>query len=194
MRTYRGGWSAADLIDEPLIWALTNAKFEPVSVEASDLLRRQRQQWIVSSPQANKLPRGCIEELDHIITAENLSALIIIAPGANTSPETVEGNRLRKLPGYIQGWGFSTNEESDGTTKPLVFNLTQMLLVQKTPDNVKLEFREWGGSDVYEWGNFTPGPDLKALSDAEVAKFRPVIADVMKRQIERLMPHLKPGA
>jgi hypothetical protein len=194
MRTYRGAWSTADVIDEPLIWALTNAGFEPVAVEASELLRRQRQSWIVANPQAKKLPGNCIEEFDRIIRAEKLSALIVVAAGPNTAPESVEGNRMRKLPSYIQGWGFSTSDEADGATKPVVFNLTQMLLVEKTPGSVKLEYREWGGSYVYEWANFNPGADLKALPDAEIAKFRPVITDVMKRQIDRLMPHLKPPA
>lgn len=194
MRTYRGGWSASDVVDEPLIWALTNAGFEPVSVEVSDTMRRQRQAWIIENPQANKLPKACIAELEGIISAQKLSALIIVAPGPNTSPQSADGNRLRRLPDYVQGWGFSTSDETDGIAKPIVFNLTQMLLVQKTKDSVKLEYREWGGGFLSEWATFTPGPDIKALPDSEIAKFRPVILDVVKRQIGRLMPHIKPGA
>lgn len=192
MRTYRGAWSLADVIDEPLIWTLTNAGFEPVSMQASEQLRRQRQQWIVSTNGSNKLPRACNEELDRIMQGENLVALIIVAAGPNTDPESVDGNRLRKLPEYVQGWGFSTSDEPEGTSKPVVFNLTQMLLVQRTEDGTRLAYREWGGGYVYEWSNFSPGPDLKTLPEAEIAKFRPVIADVMKRQIARLMPHIKP--
>lgn len=192
MRTYRGPWSLTEVIDEPLIWSLTNAGFEPVAVQPTELLRRQRQAWIISTNDSNKLPRACNEELDHLMADQNLVALIIVAAGPNTNPESVEGNRLRKLPNYVQGWGFSTSDEPEGTTKPVVFNLTQMLLVHKTTDNTRLEYREWGGSYVYEWSNFNPGTDLKTLPDAEIAKFRPVIADVMKRQIARLMPHIKP--
>ncbi len=44
---------------------------------------------------------------------------------------------------------------------------------------------------MYEWVNFEPGPDIKALQQAEVDKLRPVIQDVLQRQIGRLMPHLK---
>lgn len=192
MRTYRGPWSLSEVIDEPLIYTLTNAGFEPVAVQPSDLLRRQKQQWIISTNESNKLPRGCNEELDRIMSDQSLVALIIVAAGPNSNPETVEGNRLKKLPDYVQGWGFSTSDEPEGTTKPVVFNLTQMLLVHKTPDYTRLQYREWGGSYVYEWSNFTPGSDLKTLPEAEIAKFRPVIADVMKRQIARLMPHIKP--
>jgi hypothetical protein len=192
MRTYRGPWSLSEVIDEPLIWTLTNAGFEPVAVQPSDLLRRQKQQWIVSTNDENKLPRGCNEELNRIMADQSLVALVIVAAGPNTDPESVEGNRLRKLPNYVQGWGFSTSDEPEGTTKPVVFNLTQMLLIHKTDESARLEYREWGGSYVYEWSNFAPGADLKTLPDAEIAKFRPVIADVMKRQIARLMPHIKP--
>jgi len=192
LHTYRASWSVADVIDEPIIWALTNAGLEPVSLQASDVLRRQKQSWIVSNPQATKLPRGALEELQRVITEERLAALIIVAPGPNSSPESVEGNRLKKIPEYVQGWGFSTSDDPGGLQKPVVFNLTQMLLIEKTTDGVKLEHREWGGSYVYEWANFTPPPDIKTLPDTEIAKLRPVITDVMKRQIARVVPHLQP--
>lgn len=192
LRTYRGSWSVADVIDEPLIWSLTNAGLEPVAVTASDLLRRQKGKWIVQNPQATKLSRDCLEEMQRMLDEQKLSALIVIAPGPNSNPESVDGNRLKQLPEYIQGWGFSTNDEPGGVTKPIVFNLTQMLLIGKTTDGVRLEHREWGGSYVYEWPNFTPPPDMKTLPEAEVNKLRPVITDVMKRQIARLVPHLQP--
>jgi hypothetical protein len=193
LRTYRTPWSVADVIDEPLIWSLTNAGFEPVSLQASELLRRQKQSWILAKPTAQKLSGACLEELGRLINEEQLSALIIVAAGPNVSPEAVEGNRLKRLPDYIQGWGFSTSDDNEGMTKPVVFNLTQMLLVGKTTgDEVRLEHREWGGTYVYEWPNFVPSPDMKAMSDGDVAKLRPVITDVMKRQIARFMPHLQP--
>ncbi|HVY79679.1 MAG TPA: hypothetical protein VG994_01750 [Steroidobacteraceae bacterium] len=192
LRTYRASWSVADVIDEPLIWSLTNLGLEPVSLQPSELLRRQKQSWIMSNPQGTKLPRGCLEELQRVIMEESLSALILIAPGPNSDPESVEGNRLKKLPEYIQGWGFSTSDEPGGVVKPVVFNLTQMLVVQKTTDGVRLEHREWGGSYVYEWADFTPPTDLKTLPDAEIAKLKPVFADIMKRQIARVTPVLQP--
>ncbi len=192
MRTYRATWSVADVIDEPLIWSLTNAGLEPVSLQPSELLRREKQSWIVSDPESSKLPRRCLREMERVITDERLSALLIIAPGPNSSPESAEGERLRELPKYIQGWGFSTSDEADGRTKPVVFNLTQVLLVQKTTDGVRLEHREWGGKSVYEWPDFTPPADIKAFPQSEVATLRPVIADVMKREIARVVPHLQP--
>jgi hypothetical protein len=192
LRTYPATWSAADVIDEPLIWSLTQMGLKPVSLRASERLRREKQSWIVSKPTSEKLPRGCLEELERVITAEGLSALIIVASGRNVSPEEADAERLEKIPEYIRGWGFSTSDENEGRTKPLVFNFTQMLLVAKTTDGVRLEHREWGGHQVYPWPNFVPPSNMKAMSNADIAKLRPVITDVMKRQIARFTPYLRP--
>jgi hypothetical protein len=192
LRTYRAAWSVADVIDKPLIASLTGMGLKPVSLQASDLLRREKQSWLVSKPTSEKLPRGCLAELERLITDSRLSALIIVAAGQNVSPEAVEGDRLQKLPDYIRGWGFSTIDDDQGRTKPVVFNLTQMLLVTKTTDGVRLEHREWGGTHLYDWPNFVPAADMKAMSNADIAQLRPVIADVMKREIAQVVPYLRP--
>ena len=191
MRTYRVTWSASEIVDDPLAAQVKSAGFEPVFLDPSDLLRRQARSWIITAPQSAKMPNAAMEEVQRIITAENLKALIIVAPGPNANPESVAGNRLRKLPVYVQGWGFSTSDEPNGITKPVVFNLVQMLLFGASGNNVALAFREWGGGFVYEWANFDPGADLKTLPAEEIDKFRPVISDVLQRQIGRLMPHIK---
>jgi hypothetical protein len=191
MRTYRVSWAASQLIDDPLAAQLKGAGLQPVILDASELLRRQARPWIITTSQAAKLPNAAMEEIQRIITAENLKALIIAAPGPNQNPESVAGNRLRKLPVYVQGWGFSTSDEANGVAKPVVFNLVQMLLFGASGSSIELAFREWGGGFVYEWANFDPSADLKALPDAEIDKFRPVISDVLQRQMARLMPHLK---
>jgi hypothetical protein len=191
MRTYRVTWPATEIIDDPLAAQVRSAGFEPVFVEPSDLLRRQARSWIIMQSQATRLANAAMEEIERIMMAENLNALIIVAPGPNANPESVAGNRLRKLPVYVQGWGFSTSDEPEGIEKPVVFNLVQMLLFATSGNNTELAFREWGGGYVYEWANFDPGADLKTLSPEEIDKFRPVISDVLQRQIARLMPHIK---
>jgi hypothetical protein len=191
MRTYRVEWPASEVVDDQLAANLKGAGLEPVFLDPTELLRRQRQSWIVSTPMATKLPNAANEEIARIMTAENLQGLVIVAPGPNNNPDPVQGNRLRRLPAYVQGWGFSTSDDAGGTTKPVVFNLTQMLLIGKNGDSCELIFREWGGGFVYEWASFEPGADLKTLPQSEIDKFRPVIADVMQRQIARLMPRVK---
>jgi len=191
MRTYRVPWPASEVVDDPLAGEIKSAGFEPVFLDPSEALRRQSRPWIISTPQAAKLPNAAMDELDRIITSENLKALVLVAPGPNSNPEAVQGNRLRKLPAYVQGWGFSTSDEAGGIAKPIVFNLAQMLLIGKVGNTPELYFREWGGGFVYEWVNFDPGPDIKALQQAEVDKLRPVMQDVLQRQIGRLMPHIK---
>src|SRR5689334_17320321 len=60
MHTYRGDWAAADLIDDPLVSSLTAAGFDPKVIAPSPELRSERQDWIIDSPRANKLPRACM--------------------------------------------------------------------------------------------------------------------------------------
>jgi hypothetical protein len=191
MRTYRVQWPASELIDDPLAAEIKKAGFEPVFLDPSEVLRRQSRPWFIATSQAPRLPNAAMEEIQRIIAAENLKALIVVAPGPNANPESVAGNRLRRLPVYVQGWGFSTSDEPNGIEKPVVFNLVQMLLFGQSGNNLVLAFREWGGGFVYEWANFSPGADLKTLPAEEIDKFRPVVSDVLQRQIGRLMPHIK---
>jgi hypothetical protein len=159
----------------------------------TERLTRAKQSWIVEKPTSDGLARGCMRELERVIKDNGLSALIIIAPWQNVSREGVAGDRLEKLPEYIRGWGFSTSDDDQGRTHPVVFNLTQMLLITKTADDdIQLEHREWGGMQEYDWPNYVPARNFKAMSNAEIAKLQPVIADVMKRQIARFVPYLRP--
>jgi hypothetical protein len=191
MRTYKVEWPASEVVDDPLAGEIKNAGLEPVFLDPTEQLRRQRQQWIISTSQDAKLPNAAMAEMERILAAENLQALVIVTPGPNNNPEAVAGNRLRRLPAYVQGWGFSTSDDSGA--KPVVFNLTQMLLIGKPGREVQLSFREWGGGFVYEWSDFDPGADLKTLPQTQIDKFRPVIEDVLRRQLARLMPHMKVG-
>ncbi len=193
MRTYRGNWVPADLIDDPLIASLNAAGFQPVAVAATETLRKERQSWIVEKPRSDRLPRGCMKELGRIMKAQTLAALIVVAPGANSEPEFVEGDRYSRLPGSMQGFGFSTSDTPIGSTPAGVFDFTQVIVVVKDEDGQELLLRDWGGNRVYDWPGFEPGPDLKALSDEHIAQLRPVFADAIKNRIEtRIMPRLQP--
>lgn len=192
MRTYRGNWVAADLIDDPLIASLNSAGFQPVSVPVSDTLRKERQSWIVEKPRSDRLPRGCMKELARIMSEQNLVGLIIVAAGANSEPEYVDGDRYSRLPGTLQGFGFSTSDLPIGTTKAGIFDFTQMIVVAKSGDGAELVTRDWGGNRVYDWPNFDPGPNPKQLAPDQIAEVRPVLEDALKKRIDtRVMPRLK---
>ena len=193
MRTYRGNWVSADLIDDPFIASLNAAGFQPVAIAATDTLRKERRSWIIEKPRSERLPRGCMKELGRIMTDQNLAALIVVAPGANSEPEFVDGDRYSRLPGSTEGFGFSTSDMPIGTTKAGVFDFTQVIVVAKDGDGQELVLRDWGGNRVYDWAGFDPGPNLKALSDDQIAQLRPVFADAIKKRIDtRIMPRLKP--
>jgi hypothetical protein len=193
MRTYRGNWVPADIIDDPLIAALTAAGFQPVSVAASSKLRDERQSWIAEKPRSDRLPRGCMKELGRIMKEQNLAALIVVSAGANSEPEYVEGDRYSRLPSSVHGFGFSTSDEPIGSTKVGVFDFTQVIVVARVEDDPELLLRDWGGNRVYDWADFDPGENIKELSNEQIAALRPVFADAVKNRIEtRIMPRLKP--
>lgn len=193
LRTYRAKWSPADIIDDPLMTALTGAGFQPVAVAASEALVKDRESWLIKSPTSNKLPRGAMKELGRILTEQNLGALVIAAPGANSEPAFDSRNRMNRLPTATQGFGFSTSDETDGITKPLAFDFTQMVVVVKTGDGPELVVRDWGGVRLYDWPGFDPGPNVKALGDDQLAPLQPLFTDIVKRRIDqRVLPKMKP--
>jgi len=193
LRTYRGKWSPADIIDEPLITALSSAGFQPVAVAASGELLKERDSWLIKKPTADKLPRGAMKEIGRILTQQNIGVLIIAAPGANSEPEFDARQRLQRLPADTRGFGFSTSDEPDGITKPAVFDFTQMIVVAQTEDGPQLVLRDWGGVRLYDWPGFDPGANIKELTDEQVAPLQPLFTDVVKRRVDtRILPRLKP--
>jgi hypothetical protein len=191
MHTYRGDWTAAELIDDPLVSALTGAGFMPVMIAPTETLRDERQSWIVDEPRSGRLPRGCMKELARIMTEQNFAALVIAAPGANSQPAFVDGDRYSRLPHTLQGVGFSTSDEPIGSMKAGIFDFTQIVVVVKDGKGAELVARDWGGNRVYDWPDFDASGDLKSMSDAQIAQLRPVIADAIRNRITtRLMPRL----
>ena len=193
LRTYRGRWSPADVIDEPLITALTASGFQPVAVAASEALLKEKESWITKNPKASKLPRGALKELTRILAEQNLGALIVVAPGMNSEPDFDARGRLTRLPSATQGFGFSTSDDPDGVTKPVVFDFTQMVVVARTSDGAALLVRDWDGNRIYEWPGFDPGPNVKSLSDPQIAPLQALYTDIVKKRIDtRIVPRLKP--
>jgi hypothetical protein len=192
MRTYKVEWSLATQLEQPLAERIRAAGYLPVPIEASDLLRRNRQDWLVTTTRAQRLAKGCAEELARIAAEQQVAALVIVAQGTNASPELVQGNRLRQIPAYIQGWGFSTVEDAAGdVAKPMIFNLLQLVLVEITPEGARLRHREWGGRYLYEWSTFVAPPDMRVLPDEEVQKLQPLLVDVFSRQVNRLFERVE---
>lgn len=194
MRTYKVDWPLSTQLEQPLAQRLREAGYLPVPIEPSDLIRRNRQDWFVNSTRAPRLARACAEELSRIAEAEQVAAFVVIAQGTNSSPEVVQGNRLRQIPSYAQGWGFSTIEVSGEVADPMIFNLMQLVLVEVTPEGARMLHREWGGRYLYEWGTFVPPADMRTVPDDEIQKLQPLLVDVFSRQVNRLFEHIEPAA
>ena len=154
---------------------------------------KERDSWFIKKPTADKLPRGAMKEIGRILKEQNVGALIIAAPGANSEPEFDARQRMQKLPGDMRGFGFSTSDETDGITKPAVFDFTHLIVVAQTSDGPQLVVRDWGGVRLYDWPGFNPGANLKALTDDQIQPLQPLFTDVVKRRVDtRILPRLKP--
>src|SRR5690349_13694752 len=119
MRRYRATWLVSAIMEHPFAAQLKSSGVEPALRAPSDLLRRQARTWIIPTPRTAQVPKAASEEIGRIVGAQNLQALIVVTPGPNSKPEEVAGNRLRRLPGYVQGWGFSTTDGAEGIGKPV---------------------------------------------------------------------------
>lgn len=193
LRTYRASWSAAELVDDLLITTLIGAGYQPSMLKPSEAMVKDRDSWFIHEPRDNKLPRGAMKEIGRFMVEQNLAALILAAPGANSEPEFDPRNRLTQLPRTTQGFGFTTTDEPDGIKKPAVFDFTQFIVVAATGDGPRLVLRDWGGSKLYDWNDFDPGENFKQLPNSTLTQIRPVIADALKNRVTtRVVPGLKP--
>ncbi|HEY8507382.1 MAG TPA: hypothetical protein VIL32_03430 [Steroidobacteraceae bacterium] len=192
MKTYRVSWPAESEFALPIAAQAESKGFVPVILQPPDILRRNRERYFIQNVRGTRFARDVNAEIERLAAAEQLQALIIVVPGLNESPEAVEGNRLRALPEYVQGWGFTTHDEGNG--EPVLFNLTQLLLFEISPDGPRFRHREWGGSYVYAWSSFTPPADLRQMPPEEIDKLQPLFKEIVARQVERLFEQIQPAS
>ena len=93
-----------------------------------------------------------------------------------------------ELPEYLRGWGFTTFEGS--TTPPQLLNLTELLLVNVTPDGAQLVDHEWGG-DGGGWTGYKPPADIKSIPDQQLKQLQPLFAALLQQQGGSLLTHLQ---
>jgi len=110
--------------------------------------------------------------------------------GRGTEPSMPEGGSSqagggtyrKDLPDYLRGWGFVTG---DPNGKPVLFDMTQVLLIGVTPDGAKLQAREWGGGYTDEWVDYVAPADLKRMTVELLDKLQPLFARILAKQAGR---------
>ncbi len=176
-------WQIDSMLSDAVTPRLTQSGLVPVLVGASDALLRGRNETFVNNSVAKGLPREAAREFTEMAQANHLDALIVLAPGLNNSSQAGPAVR-RGLPEYLRGWGFVTTESND---KPTLFNMTQVLLIGIGPDGATMRAREWGGSYVEEWSDYTPPADLKQFPPEQLDRLQPLFGRILARQVSRLL-------
>src|SRR5690606_12434332 len=72
MRTYRPGWPSEEQVETPLRERLASLGATPVPLQPTPALRRNAEEWFITSTRGNRLARACHRELERLATAERL--------------------------------------------------------------------------------------------------------------------------
>ncbi len=189
LKTHSVDWQLDGIVADAVKQRLTQMGLEPVQVAPSTGLERGRQEFFIEGSVTKGLSRACAAEFTQMAASAHVDAFIVLAPGVNDSAHA-GGPRRKDLPDYLRGWGFVTKAEDPPGTKPAIFNMTQMLLISGTGGTALLRAREWGGDYAYNWPTYTPPPDLKEMPQAQIDLLKPIFAEIVGRQSNRLFDQI----
>jgi hypothetical protein len=181
-KTHLVNWQVDSMLTDAVSQRLTQLELVPVAIGASDALLRNRDEEFVNNSVAKSLPKDVARQFAQLAAAERLDALIVLAPGLNNSSQAGGGIYRKDLPDYLRGWGFVTG---DPNGKPVLFDMTQVLLIGVTPDGAKLQAREWGGGYTDEWVDYVAPADLKRMTVELLDKLQPLFARILAKQAGR---------
>lgn len=187
LKTRTVGWPIDSMLTDAVKDRLTQLGLVPVPLGMTEALDRGREDCFLNAALHKGLPKQCSPPFAQLAGAQHVDALIVLGPGLNNSTHA-GGARRKDLPEYLRGWGFVTGEE--GAVKPMLFNMTEMLLLGLTPQGATLSGREWGGAYALDWSAFTPPADLKAIPEQQLNDLQPLFATILSQQASKLLEHL----
>ena len=138
----------------------------------------------------SSLPRDCVGAFRDLGAEERVSAVIVLAPGLNNSVHA-GSTRRKELPEYVRGWSVITGDGASPDGKPVLFSMTELLLVTPSSEGPLLRAREWGGNYVLEWSDYVPPADPKELPPGGLAQLQPLFAAILARQAARLLDQIQ---
>jgi len=157
-----------------------------VPLPVSGELEHAREDCFLDNGFNRNLPKPCVAPFEHLLTNEQLQAVIVLAPGLNNGLHAGSARR-KDLPDYLRGWGFVTGTAAAPDGKPALFSMTELLLVAPSGEGPQLRGHDWGGSYSLEWSNFTPPPDPKAVPLQDYAALQPLFEGILSRQAARIL-------
>jgi hypothetical protein len=177
------------MLEQGLQAPLAGLGLEPVTLAPGDALSGMREECFLEANLTKPLSKQCAAPYAALAAAQHLDAIIILGPGLNNSTHA-DNTRRKDLPDYLRGWCVLTDGRMPGST-PTLLNLTEMLMIASTPKGAVLAGRQWGGVSTSGWTNFTPGPDPKQLTDAQVQQLQPLFAFMVRGQAQLLIENLR---
>ena len=183
-KTHLVNWQIDSMLADAVTQRLTQLELVPVPVGATDALMHDRDENFVNNSVAKGLPRDLARQFAQLAATERLEALVVLAPALNNSSQAAGGAYRKDLPDYLRGWGYVTG---DPKARPMLFNMTQVLLIGITPEGAKLQAREWGGPYTDEWPDYVPPADPKRPPLEVLDKLQPLFARLLIKQGGRVM-------
>jgi hypothetical protein len=189
---------------EPVAWSVPNMLIDAlkdrafqmglvlVPLAVTDELDRARESCFLNGHFEKKLPKDCIAAFEHLGVAERVDAVIALAPGLNNSTHA-GSTRRKEMQDYVRGWGVETGDNDSPDGKPVLFSMTELLLVAPSPDGPVLRAREWGGNYTLEWSNYVEPADPKTLPANSYPQLQPLFAAILSRQTARLLEQIEVG-
>jgi hypothetical protein len=182
-KTHLVNWNVDSMLADAVSQRLTQLELVPVPFGATDALMHDRDQNFINNSVAKGLPKDLARQLTQLAAGERLEALIVLAPGLNNSSQAGGGPYRKDLPDYLRGWGYVTG---DPNQKPVLINMTQVLLIGITPEGAKLQAREWGGGYTEEWADYVAPPDPKRPPVDVLDKLQPLFGRILGKQGSRV--------
>jgi len=192
LHTERINWSIGSMLLDAVQERVTQMGLVLVPLGIIPELSHVRESCFLNGNFNKGLPKDCAPPLEHLITENQLQAIIVLAPGLNNSAHG-GSSRRKELPDYVRGWGFMTGTSGAPDGKPSLFSMTELLLVAPSPNGPVLHAREWGANYEIEWSSFVPPPDLKAIPLPDYDQLRPFFAALLGRQTSRLLDQIQVG-
>ncbi len=189
LKTQPVPWRVDLMLGQALQAPLSALGVVPVPLPPGEALSGLREECFLEANLTKPFSKQCAAPYAALAAAQHLDAIIILGPGLNNGGHA-EATRRKDLPDYLRGWCVLTDGRMPASA-PTLLNLTEMLLIANTPQGAVLAARQWGGVSTSGWTNFTPQPDPKQLSDAQIEQLQPLVAAMVRTQAQLLIDALR---
>lgn len=190
LHTEQVSWSVAGMLLDALKDRAAQMGLVLVPLSVTDELDRSRESCFLNGNFNKSLPKDCVLPFQHLGAEATVQATIVLAPGLNNSTHA-GSTRRKELPDYVRGWGFITGDEASPDGKPTLFSMTELLLVEPSPEGPVLRGREWGGNYSLEWTNFVAPPNIKEIPAQQYNELQPLFGGILARQAARLLDQIE---